>query len=78
MHTLSPMRVPVMICASMTFSPNRVIVILVPLHSPVLWLMLRRSITGRPTLSLRWWFGIPGCFKVLRNSVGNCSSISWL
>jgi len=37
---------------------------------PADWLMFRRSTTGMPTFSLSSWFGIPGNFKLFRNSVG--------
>ncbi|XP_039837975.1 uncharacterized protein LOC120698439 isoform X3 [Panicum virgatum] len=37
-----------------------------------------RSITGSPTLSLSSWFGIPGNFKLLRNSVGYICSMPLL
>ncbi|XP_044971351.1 uncharacterized protein LOC123432763 isoform X3 [Hordeum vulgare subsp. vulgare] len=70
MYTLSPTCVPVIICVSMYLFPSCVIVILVPLHKPAAWLMLRSSITGKPTFSVNLWSGIPGDVKVLRNSVG--------
>jgi len=70
MYTFSPTWVPVIIFASMYLFPSWVIVIRVPLHRPADWLMFRRSTTGMPTLSLSSWFGIPGNFKLFRNSVG--------
>ncbi|WVZ61549.1 hypothetical protein U9M48_011406 [Paspalum notatum var. saurae] len=37
---------------------------------PADWFIFRRSITCRPTFNFSSWFGIPGNFKLLRNSVG--------
>ena len=58
--------------------PSALFQVLVPLHKPADWFMFLSSITGRPTLSFSSWFGIPGNFKVLRNSLVYMCSIPFV
>ena len=65
---------PVRTLASITLDLNFVTMSLVPLHSPLAELRLRRRITGQPTFSRSSWAGIPANVRVFKYSCGMLSS----